>query len=504
MICYISTSKDITFYWEKYECFEDGYSYRIIFDDKELGRTEKTHYTVRNLLENKKYIFLLELVGKDGELILSESVQCQTKSCSEKIDITKPPYCAVGDGKTLNTEKIQAAIDDCKEGECVYIPAGDFLTGALKLHSNMELYLEKDALLHGTTNVEDYLPKIPSRFEGIEMMCYSSLINMGNLDSESDYNCKNVMIYGEGTICGGGKKLSQNIIETESILMKDYIDTLGEKILDFEKSYTIPGRTRPRLINISNSQNIVIYGITIENGPCWNVHMIYSDNIITHNCVFRSEGVWNGDGWNPDSSTNCTIFNCDFYTGDDSVAVKSGKNPQGNIINRPSKYIKIFDCRCLAGHGITIGSEMAGGVEDVHIWDCDLANTFFGVEIKATKKRGGYVRKVQVNDTKVSRILMHNVPYNDDGEAAADIPVFEDCIFRNLHLYGEAHMNGKTEDCDVIELVGFDEPGHCIKNIKFKKIILESNDKKRKQNISLACCEGISIEDIYCSDKIKI
>lgn len=463
-----------------------------------MGRSEKTHFTVLGLSEDTEYSFKVELTGGDKNPIEEKSILCRTEKTKNRIDITMPPYNAKGDGKTLNTKAIQAAIDDCKEGECVYIPSGDFMTGALRLHSDMELYVEKGGVLHGTENVEDYLPKIHSRFEGIEMMCYSSLLNMGELNHSDGYNCRNVIIRGEGTICSGGRVLAQNVIDIEKVLLKEYMDSLGDKILECETMATIPGRVRPRLINISNCQNVVISGLTLENGASWNVHMIYSDNVVTHNCTFRSENVWNGDGWDPDSSTNCTIFNCHFYTGDDSVAIKSGKNPEGNIINRPCEHIRVFDCISYQGHGITIGSEMSGGINDVKIWDCDLARSIYGVEIKATKKRGGYVRGIFVKDCDLSRIMMHSVGYNDDGEPAPDIPVFEDCVFENLCLRGIEYSNGTSEMKDAIEFIGFEESGHFIKNVRLKNITLDDNGKSRKQTISLQCCEGLSIENIYC------
>ena len=93
-------------------------------------------------------------------------------------------------------------------------------------------------------------------------------------------------------------------------------------------------------------------------------------------------------------------------TGDDAVAIKSGKNPEGNEINRPCAHIRVFDCRSDCGHGICIGSEMSGGVEDVQIWDCDLANSLSGIEIKATPKRGGYVRGVTVRDCITPRVML--------------------------------------------------------------------------------------------------
>ena len=148
--------------------------------------------------------------------------------------------------------------------------------------------------------------------------------------------------------------MAECVIAVETENMKEQLEALGEQIKECENERTIPGRVRPRLINMSNCQNIILSGVTLRNGASWNVHMIYSDTIVTNHCTFYSENVWNGDGWDPDSSTNCTIFDCNFYTGDDSIAIKSGKNPEGNKIGRPTKHIRIFDCRSAYGHGITI------------------------------------------------------------------------------------------------------------------------------------------------------
>lgn len=489
MLSFISTDNSITLYWDLPENYEKKGKFTVICNGEELAQTEKTHIIVKGLKEDCEYSFSVEGIGE---------ILCKTEKIKYRIDITKPPYCAVGDGKTLNTEKIQRAIDDCKKGQCVYVPEGVFLTGSLRLHSDMELYIEKDATIKGTEYYQDYEPKIKSRFEGTEMMCYGALINVGFLDRDSDYNCKNVRICGGGTICGGGMALAQNVIDREKVLLKEYMETHKEELSECECADTVPGRARPRLINMSNAQNVEIFDITIMNGASWNVHMIYSDNIVTHSCTFRSHGVFNGDGWDPDSSTNCTIFNCDFYTWDDSVAIKSGKNPEGNLINRPTKHIRVFDCVSYEGHGIAIGSEMSGGVEDVRIWNCDLKNSVFGIEIKATKKRGGYVKNVSVKNVSVCRVLMHSVGYNDDGISAPTVPVFSDCEFSDLHITAiSKKREGGEELCDAIELAGFDVPGHFIKNVKFKNIRIDA-DTSRKHNISLQCCEGVSFENIYC------
>lgn len=489
MINYISKNNSVVLYWDLPEGFKKGDLFKISNEKGLVAETEKCHFEVNGLSANREYSFTVEGAG------MNENITCATRPESRIINITD--FGALGDGKTLNTKAIQAAIDSCKEGETVYIPEGDFMTGSLFLHSDMELYLEKGAILHGTTNVHDYEPKIKSRFEGIEMMCYAALINVGTLDRDN-ITCKNVRICGEGIVRGGGMPLAEEVIRVETVLMQDYIASLGESIKECETSKTIQGRVRPRLINVSSAENVTVCGIGVENGASWNFHMIYSKNIVTYGCTFRSDGVWNGDGWDPDSSSNCTLFGCEFHTGDDAVAIKSGKNPEGNIINRPCEHIKIFDCVSHYGHGITVGSEMSGGINDIRIWNCDMGDSVFGIEIKATKKRGGYVRNICVRNSRTCRVLMHSVGYNDDGIAAPTVPIFEDCSFEDLEITARRKgKDGEIVDCQAVELSGFDEPGHFIKNIRFKNISIDSGNS-RKQAIYLQCCEGISFENINC------
>ena len=165
----------ITLYWERpqgrfkttYEIFlKDGTGTK---DAISVGSTQKTHYTIEDLSADTEY----EVTVKGTYLsdIHEETITVHTSCRTVVIDITKAPYSAVGDGKTLNTTAIQAAIDDCPAGGCVWIPSGIFMTGALRLHSNMELYLAESAVLQGTATPEDYLPRIWSRFEGTEMEC---------------------------------------------------------------------------------------------------------------------------------------------------------------------------------------------------------------------------------------------------------------------------------------------------------------------------------------------
>ncbi|RHP33979.1 glycoside hydrolase family 28 protein [Lachnotalea sp. AF33-28] len=500
-----ATSDSITLYWEKPDMLPAGGWYEVRLNGAEAAVCDRTHCTLNGLQAETSYTVQVRAFDpvqeEDETIIYAESccLELKTEMKKDLLDVTQAPYCAAGDGKTMDTQALQRAIDDCRADQAVYLPAGVYLTGALRLHSDMELYLEEGALLQGTDRVEDYLPRIWSRFEGTELECYSSLLNLGELDREGGYNCRNVVIRGKGTIASGGRTLAESVIASETERLKDYLASLGDKIHECEKPETIPGRVRPRLINISCCQNVVLSGVSLKNGASWNVHMIYSDHIITHDCTFYSENVWNGDGWDPDSSTDCTIFGCTFYTGDDSIAIKSGKNPEGNVINRPCRHIRIFDCRCAFGHGITIGSEMSGGVEDVCIWDCDMSRSMCGIEIKGTKKRGGYVKDVHVKDCRAARILFHSVGYNDDGIGHPLPPVFEDCSFERVSIRGEYYGHEREWiPCEAIELCGFDRPGHELKDIVFSDICIGSENQSRKQTLSLQYCENITFERIRC------
>lgn len=492
-INYFASDRSAVIYWEKPETAAADCIYRVLLNGKESARTNRTHAAIENLEPDTEYEVEIDTVC---------SIVIRTEQEKESIDITKAPYFAAGDSRTRNTAAIQRAIDDCRPGQRVYIPKGIFLTGALRLHSDMELYLEKDSILQGTDDPEDYLPRIPSRFEGLEMECFSSLLNMGELNHSDGPVCKNIAIRGEGTIASGGRKLAEAVISRERERLKSELEALGDGVKEYENENTIPGRVRPRLVNISNCENVLLDGVSFRDGASWNVQMIYSKKIVTANCRFYSKDVWNGDGWDPDSSEDCVIFGCTFWTGDDSIAVKSGKNPEGNAIGRPTRHVRIFDCTCMYGHGVTIGSEMSGGVEDVKIWDCDFSRGLYGLEIKGTKKRGGYVKNIRMKDCIVPRILFHSVGYNDDGIGAPLPPVFKDCLFERITLLGSylgksgQGTAGAWNPCQAVELCGFDVPGHEIHNITFRDVCLGDGKTDRPQQISLRLCTGITFENI--------
>lgn len=483
-IHHAAAGNTLTLWWEQPEAAPADARYRVELNGQIAGETDRTHYTLRGLAPGQACTVRVRWAGR--ELGCAETVLPVPGK-----QLNARDFGAAGDGVTLDTAALQRAIDACGPGDEVVLPAGVFRTGALRLHSDMALYLAAGAVLQGTEDPADYLPKIWSRFEGTEQECYQSLLNLGELRHGAGPNCRNVLIHGEGTICGGGQALALNIIEAEKTRLREYLDALGDKIKEYENDHTIPGRARGRLINLSNCENVRITGLTLQNGASWNVHMVYSRGIVTDHCVFCSEGVWNGDGWDPDSSEDCTLFASQFHTGDDSVAIKSGKNPEGNVIARPTRHIRIFDCKSEYGLGVAIGSEMSGGVEDVKIWHCDLEHSLYGVQIKGTRKRGGYVKNVSVRDCTLSRFLCCAVLYNDDGEGSPVPPVFSDLTCERVHLTGWCRNYWEKEDhrMPAIDLSGFDQPGYEVQRAVFRRCTLGP-----EATVALRRCRDITLD----------
>nr|WP_294895361.1 glycoside hydrolase family 28 protein [uncultured Pedobacter sp.] len=461
------TSTSVTLLWDKPLQYQDIATYQIFNNDKLVATSAKTNFTVQNLKPNQSYSFYIKAQTKAGKLSNKGSiVKAKTKIKSQVLNILD--FGAKGDGKTLNTKAIQKTIDACIKGGTVYIPKGEFVSGALFLKSDMTLYIAEGGVLKGSSNIHDYEPFTMNRFEGWEMKTYASLINAGTLNRTDVYNVHNLSICGKGTIYGGGTPLGNAMIKANGI------------------------RSRGRLICIMNGQNINIQGLNIENSPCWTIHYIYCDKVTLHDLNIVSTAR-NGDGIDPDSSTDSYIFNCKFSTGDDCIAIKSGKNPEGNVVNRPTKNIRITDCDFTKGHSLAVGSEMSGGVSDVFIQDCKIGSLLYGLQIKATKDRGGYVKNVIVRDCDLLKVTLYTqLNYNNDGESAPILPQFSDMEFTNLNL-SEAEANQT-----VIDVNGFQDEAHYTRNIVFKDVVLPKQSSIRLKN-----AEAITFNNVKCVDGTK-
>ncbi|KAB8288911.1 glycoside hydrolase family 28 protein [Bifidobacterium avesanii] len=491
----------ITLFWDQGYAETPQSIYRIRFDGSEAAKVDRTHVTFLDLTPDTSYDFAV-CMSEEGEYGDFEPMLAgtfRTLPAKREIDVTAAPYHAVGDGRTMNTSALQQALDDCGPDERVVVPAGTFLTGALYMHSDSELKVLRGGVVQGSADPADYEPRVWTRFEGTECECYASLINVGALDHDGGYTTSNVTITGEGSILGGGAELMRRTIDLQRELMKDELAAMADYIATCENEDTIPARVRGRLINVANARNVEISGLTVGQSPSWNVQLIYSDTIATYGCSFTSAGVWNGDGWDPDSSTNCWLFDSRFDTGDDMVAIKSGKNPEGNAIARPTRHVRVFDCVSTHGHGIAIGSEMSGGVEDVKVWDVDISHARFGFQIKGTPKRGGYVRDVTVRDCDVAAINISAVPYNDDGEPGPDQPVFEKIAFERVHalgrFWGDEHDADPLHAVPAILIQGFDKPGHEVRDVTFRDVTL-GGVEHGSGTVELSRAQGIRFENL--------
>jgi polygalacturonase len=440
------TENSVTILWDK-QYAADSVSYEILLNWKLSGATGKTNYTISGLLPATLYTVSIRL-KQAGSLATKELYALKFKTAAKEKIYNILDFGAKDDTTFKNTTAIQRAIDACTAGGTVYIPKGVFISGALFLKSDMTLYIEKGATLLGVVTPEDYLPMILNRFEGWELKTYASLLNAGTLNRDGSYNVKNLRITGGGTISGGGKKLGAAMWATG-----------GE-------------RSRGRLICLMNCQDVSISNLTITEPPSWTIHYIYSDNISCHDLKIITLNIRNGDGIDPDSSTDSYIFNCTFDTGDDCIAIKSGKNPEGFYVAKPTKNVRITDCDFIRGHGISIGSEMSGGVSDVLVQDCKAGALLNGMQIKGTKERGGYVRNVTVDNCQLLKITVFSkLNYNNDGEAAPEPPTFENFVFKNIDL-----SQASVKEA-VININGFKDPAHLLRNVTFTNITLPENAK---------------------------
>lgn len=351
-------------------------------------------------------------------------------------DISIVNYGAKGDGITDCTEAFKKAIGACNKagGGRVVVPEGVFLTGAIYLKSNVNLYISDKATIKFSTDPNKYLPVVFTRFEGVECYNYSSLIYA--------YGEENIAITGKGTLDGQADstnwwswlrlKVPKDKIENEKNLNKMGEDgvPVSQRILG-ENHYK-----RPNFIQLIKCKRILIDGITLLRSPMWEIHPVLSESITVQNIKISSHGP-NNDGCDPECCKNVLIKNCVFDTGDDCIAIKSGRNNDGRRVNVPSENIVIQGCSMVDGHGgVVIGSEISGSVRNVFAEDCvmDSPNLDRALRIKTNSVRGGiienvYFRNIRIGQVKEAVILV-SFQYQE-----GDIGKFTP-IVRNIYVSG--------------------------------------------------------------------
>ncbi len=343
-------------------------------------------------------------------------------------DFNITDYGAAGDGKTDCSEAFRQAISAANKagGGRVVVPAGSFLTGAIHLKSNVNLYVPQGAVIKFSADPNSYLPAVYTRWEGVECINYSPFIYA--------YKQKNIAITGKGILDGQGENWWKwkRTYEDRQSLFKHGQDCTPVK----KRQYG--GKTlRPNMIEPYKCENILIEGVTIRNGPFWHIHPVLSQNITIKNVKVEGRGP-NNDGCNPESCKDVLIEGCYFNTGDDCIAIKSGRNNDGRRVNKPSENIVIRDCLMKAGHGgVVIGSEMSGSIRNVFAENCimDSPNLNQALRIKTNSHRGGFVENVYARNIAVGQVseavLKVNFHY-EEGDTGKFTPKVRNINMENI------------------------------------------------------------------------
>ena len=347
-------------------------------------------------------------------------------------------FGAVGDGKTDCTAAFKKAIDTCNQagGGRVVVPPGSFLTGAIHLKSNVNLHVSAGATLTFSPEPLKYMPVVRTRFEGTECMNFSPLIYA--------FEQENFAITGNGVLDGsasgehwwawakrsGGEAPARASIRT--------LIAFGERGVPVsQRVFGLGHYLRPNFIQPYRCKNVLIEGISIKNSPMWAIHPVLCTNVTIHKVAIDSHGP-NNDGCDPESCTDVLIDDCSFDTGDDCIAIKSGRNADGRRVNVPSQNIVIQGCRMKDGHGgLTIGSEISGGVRNVFAEKCrmDNPNLDCALWFKNNAMRGGILEHIYVRDVEVGQVAdaVISVDFHyEEGAKGRFTPVVRNVGVRNV------------------------------------------------------------------------
>lgn len=349
-------------------------------------------------------------------------------------------------GPTNNIgDKIKQAITQLAEqgGGRVVIPRGDFYTGPVHLLSNINLHLEDGAVLHFIPDPELYKPYVYTRWEGTELMGYSPLIYA--------FEQTNVAITGKGTLEGGGSPQhwwpwkgkwkdagwGDHPVENQKFT-RDVLRQMGEEDVPVSERVFEDNYLRPPFIQPYRCTNVLIEGVTIKNSPFWLVNPVLCENVTVRNVHCDSHGP-NSDGCDPESCKDVLIENCIFDTGDDCIAIKSGRNGDGRRVATPCENILINRCQMKAGHGgVVIGSEISGGVKNLYAQHCEMSSPDLdrGIRIKTNSIRGGHLQNLNYRYIRIGKVkdaVVINF-YYEEGDVGQFMPKLEAITIENLYV----------------------------------------------------------------------
>ncbi len=323
-------------------------------------------------------------------------------------------YGATGDGKTKDTHAIQSAIDACAtKGGTVRLASGTFLTGPIILKSRITLDVETGATLLGSQDKADYPEMQEMRENAVQPLIGAT-------------NAEHIVIRGGGVIDGAGQPWWDDVYS-------------HKHLSDFSAAM------RPRLILLDHCKHVLIEDVTVQNSASWQIVPYYSEDVrIRNGRILAPARSANTDGIDPFSSHHVTISHMTIDVGDDNVAIKSGQ-PGSQGPDNPSTDIKIADCTFLHGHGMSIGSEIAGGVRNVRVERVHFKDTANGIRIKSNRDRGNDIgdfdfRGLTMEDVGTPIVVSEYYPKIPDHDAAQPVtrltPRFHDIRITNLTATG--------------------------------------------------------------------
>jgi polygalacturonase len=417
-------------------------------------------------------------------------------------DFTVTDFGAKGDGTTDCLPAIKQAIEAChlQGGGRVVIPEGVFLVnGPIHLRSNVNLHIAGGGTIKFGTDPEDY-PLVFTRWEGMECMNYSPLIYA--------FDQENIAITGAGTLDGqadnehwwpwsgkerygweAGMPRQQDSLNRPDLSRQNTAEVpAGERV--FGEGHYL----RPNFIQPYRCKNILIEGITVQNSPMWALHPVLCENVTIQKVSVISHGP-NSDGCDPEACRNVLIQECYFDTGDDCIALKSGRNQDGRNIGVPVENVIIRNCTMKDGHGgVVIGSEASGGARNIFAEDCEMdsPNLERAIRIKTNKARGGtienlYFRNIAVGQVKEA-VVKINMRYTLDGEPDVHIPTIRNISVENV----TSQKSGFG-----IKIDGY-SADHPVRNVKIKNC--EFNGVARGNDINHA--ENLMLENVKINGKL--
>lgn len=381
------------------------------------------------------------------------------------------------DGITLNTDAFANAMHDLskKGGGTLVVPKGIWFTGPIVFESNINMHLEKGALILFSPD-KDLYPLVETIFEGLETRRCQSPISGRNLE--------NIAITGEGSINGSGEawrplkkgKVSEshwkNIVSSGGVVKDgDYWfpsegSLKGHDMSDMNvprvdltevEWLEIKDFLRPVMVSFIECKNLLLEGVLFENSPAWNIHPLMCENVILDGVFVRNPGYsQNGDGLDLESCVNSIVVNSLFDVGDDAICIKSGKDEEGRNRARPTENVIIDNCKVFQGHGgFVVGSEMSGGVKNISVKNSQFLGTDVGLRFKSTRGRGGVVENIYISD-----IYMFNI--------ATDSFLFD--LFYGGKSASESLADGDTTPINEPNMPVTDETP-IFKNIYVKNIV---------------------------------